>query len=296
MQMQKYRFPIVIVQAICLLLFLQQCAWLFGEKDHGGIVKPQPVGGYEALGTRIHYPRAIRESGIEGRVTVNALISNEGQVKQTQVIEPLHPELDLIVTNAIKRTAFIPATRQGKPEEVWISIPFIFAFKEWAHKTTPFSSFEMTIRPDPAYKNFDVEIKGKLIEGLEWPMRFECLLPFNASNPWVKTGDGKDPLNGIMKDDKGEWLIFQSSDQLVSFGFRYKALDEVYNQKFLYEFSLNHALPDWTLKVVYGSQTVTFTQTPDRMLTLSTGETQFEYDIGAQDTYESRFLDIELQK
>ncbi len=296
MRAQKYRFPIAVIQAICLLLLLQQCAWIFGEKDSAKIVKPRPVGGYETLSTRIHYPRAIREAGIEGTVTVNALISVEGQVKQTQVIEPLHPELDQIVTNAIKRTAFEPATRQGRPEEVWISIPFIFAFKDWAPKSTPFSTFRMTIHPDPAYKNFDVKIEGRLKDGLEWPLRFECLLPFNASTPWVQAGDDTAPIGGIIKDDKGEWLIFQVSNRDLSFGFTYKALDEVYNQKFLYEFTMNHALPDWELRVVYGSQTVNFTQTPDRMVTLTTGETQFEYDFSAQDTYESRYLDIELQK
>ncbi len=293
---QKYRFPITVIQTICLLLLFQQCAWLFGEKDSEGIVKPRPVGGYETLGSRIHYPRALREAGIEGTVTVNALISIEGQVKQTQVIEPLHPELDKIVTNAIKRTAFEPATRQGKPEEVWISIPFIFAFKDWASSETPFSTFSMTIHPDPAYKNFDVKIEGRLKDGLEWPQRFECLLPFNASNPWVQAGGNTTPISGVINDDKGEWLIFQVSNRDLSFGFTYKAMDEVYNQKFLYEFTMNHALPDWGLKVVYGSQTVNFTQTPDRMVTLKNGEAQFEYDFSEQDAYESRYLDIELQK
>ena len=296
MRAQKYRFPIAIVQSICLMLLLQQCAWLLGEKDAADIVKPHPVGGYETLSTRIHYPRAIREAGIEGKVTVNALISVEGDVKQTQIIEPLHPELDQIVTNAIKRTAFEPATRQGKPEEVWISIPFIFAFNDWASKETPFKTFSMTIHPDPAYKNFDVVIKGELKDGLEWPQRFECLLPFNASTPWVQAGDGTVPITGIVKDDKGEWLIFQVSNSDLSFGFTYKTMDEVYNQKFLYEFTMNHALPDWGLRVVYGSQAVNFTQTPDRMVTLENGEVQFEYDFNGQDTYESRYLDIELQK
>ncbi|MBT3253512.1 MAG: energy transducer TonB [Candidatus Marinimicrobia bacterium] len=296
MRAQQYRFPIAVIQSICLLLLLQQCAWFFGEKDPVDLVKPQPMGGYETLSARIHYPRAIREAGIEGTVVINALISVEGQVKQTRVIEPLYPELDQIVTNAIKRTPFEPATRQGEPEEVWISIPFIFAFNEWSSKNTPFNTFSMTIHPDPAYKNFDVEIEGQLRDGLEWPLRFECLLPFNATNPWVKAGDGASIPSSIVKDDKGEWLVFQVSNSNLAFGFTYKSMEEVFDQKFLYEFTMNHALPDWALRVVYGSQTVNFTQAPDRMVTLNNGETQFEYDFKSQDPYESRYLDIELQK
>ncbi len=296
MQAQKYRFPIAVIQSICLLLLLQQCAWLFGEKDPEDLVKPVPVGGYETLSTRIHYPREIRAAGIEGSVIVNALISVEGLVKQTRVIEPLHPELDQIVTNAIKRTPFEPATRQGKPDEVWISIPFIFSLSDWSSRNTPFSSFTMTIYPDPAYKNFDVEIQGPLMDGLKWPQRFECLLPFNAANYWAKDGDGKPLHTSIVKDDKGEWLVFQTSARDLTFGFTYKSIDKVLDQKFLYEFTMNHALPEWALRVVYGSQIVNFIQSPDRVVTLDDGETQFEYDFEAQDPYESRYLDIELQK
>ena len=296
MQAQKYRFTIVMVQSICFLICLQQCAWLFGEKDSAELVKPRPRGGYEFLSERIYYPRAIREVGIEGTVIVNALISVEGQVKQTQVIQPLNPDLDQIVTNAIKRTPFEPATRQGKPEQVWISIPFVFALNDWSLKNTPFSAFRMTIHPDPDYKNFEVDIAGQLKDGLEWPLRFECLLPFNATSPWVQAGDDTTPLTNIVRDDRGEWLIFQVSSRDLAFGFTYKSMDEMFGQKFLYEFTMNHALPDWELRVIYGSQAVNFTQPPDRMVTLNNGETQFEYDFSAQDSYESRFLDIELQK
>jgi TonB family protein len=285
-----------MIQSIGLLILLQQCAWIFGEKDPIELVKPAPVGGYEALSARIHYPTDIREAGIEGTVIVRALISVEGQVEETRVVEPLNPVLDQIVTNAIKRTPFEPATRLGKPEEVWISIPFVFAFKEWSLQTTPFASFSMTIHPDQTYKNFEVEIKGQLKDGLEWPLRFECLLPFNADNPWVQTGDGNSPLSGIVRDDKGEWLIFQISNRELAFGFTYKSMEGILEQKFLYGFTMNHALPGWVLNVVYDDQTVNFTQTPDRKVTLENGETRFEYDFKPQDSYESRYLEIELQK
>jgi len=285
----------MVIQSICLLLLLQQCAWFFGEKGEE-FIKPVPIGGYEALSTRIHYPRDIREAGIEGKVVVRALISAEGHVKQAQVVKTLNPVLDQIVTNAIKRTLFEPATRLGKPEEVWISIPFVFAFKDWPSQTTPFTHFSMTIHPDQAYKNFGVEMKGQLKEGLELPLRFECLLPLNAAKPWAKTGTGNTIEPGIVRDAKGEWLVFQVASRGLAFGFTYKSMDSMLEQKFLYGFTMNHSLPDWVLKVVYGGQTVNFTQKPDRMVTLANGASQFEYDFTSQDTYETRYLEIELQK
>jgi len=295
MRAQKYRFPVLVIQSICLVIFLQQCAWLYGEKEPTDIVKPIPVGGYEALSARIHYPQPVRKNGVEGRVVVNALISIEGGVKETRMVEPLNPELDQIVTNAIKRTPFKPATRQGKPVEVWISIPFVFALKDWPSRQTPFNDFSMTIHPDPAYKNFDVEIKGELKGNLDGPLRFECLLPFNAANPWVRDVAGNLSATGVVRDDRGEWLIFQVSSNEMAFGFTYKTMNDILGQKFLYEFSMNHALPDWTLRLVYGDQDIRFTQTPDRIVTLDNGETQSEYSFKSQDAYESRFLEIDLQ-
>lgn len=278
------------------MMLLQQCAWICGEPEPVEFVKPVPVGGYESLAARIHYPETVRALNVEGTVVVNALISIDGEVKKTRVVEAIHPDLDLIVTNAIKRTSFMPATRKGQPEEVWISIPFVFALKDWIPKSTPFSDFSMTIYPDAAYKTFDVELKGRLKNDVEWPLRFECLLPFNSSNPWVRVEDGPSPAMGTVRDDGGEWLIFQVSSLEVTFGFTYKVMEELPGQKFLYEFALNHALPDWELLLIYGDQTVAFSQTPDRTVIQDNGETRFEYDLKHQNAFESRFLEIDLQK
>lgn len=280
---------------IVLSMMFQQCAWLLGTKDADDLVKPTPIGGYDQLQTRVHYPRAIREEGIEGTVEVNALINKQGQVVNTRLAESLHPTLDQIVVNAIKRTEFYPATRNGEVTEVWIAIPFVFAFRDWPARITPFTEFSMTIHPDPAYQNFEVEMMGQIKAEIEKPLRFECLLPFNAVDPWAQS-NGTPLSTSIVRDDQGEWLIFDAVDQEVVFGFNYKSLGENPRQKLFYELTLNQSLPSWTLRVVYGSQKVIFTQTPDRESTWPSGETQFEYDFAPQSAYEPRFLELELQK
>ena len=277
------------------LVVLGQCAWFDKKQVDVSLITPKPVGGYETLGNRIHYPKAFRDLGVEGSVIVRSQISHDGQVLNTRVTQSLAPELDLIVTNAIKRTLFEPATRNGIPESVWISIPVIFSLKEWSIKATPFSRFQMVVYPDAAYQNFKVEMETHLKEDVELPLRVECLLPFNMEKPWIRTKTGATPATNLVKDDNGEWLVFQVNEVDFSFGFTDKALGRVANRKFSYKFAMNQSLPEWELVVIYGSQKINFNQSPDRVEVLDGGDTRFEYDLNGLDAYEARYLEVGLQ-
>ena len=277
------------------LVLLGQCAWFDKKRTDDSIMNPRPVGGYEALATRIHYPKSLRDLGVEGTVVISSHISPNGQVLTTRVTQPLAPELDLIVSNAIRRTLFEPATRKGKPESVWISIPVVFSLKEWSFKPTPFSDFQMAIYPDAAYQNFKIDMQAQLKEDVELPLRIECLLPFNMEKPWAKTKAGDMLPTNLVQDDNGEWLVFQVTDPEFSFGFRDRALDRVTDRKLRYKFAMNHALPGWELVVIYGSQKINFTQSPDRVEAIDGGDTRFEYDLNGLDVYETRYLEVGLQ-
>ncbi len=288
------RYYVTRLVLLLMVGILSQCAWFQGESTDADIIKPRPVDGYEALRTRIHFPRDLREKGIEGSVTVDVLVSASGVVEQTRVSKTLNPQLDKIASNAIQRTAFTPATRDGEAMSVWISIPIVFALSEWEDKSSPFNSFEMIVRPDPAYESYTVEMHGVLKSTLVFPLRFECLLPFNAEKSWVKTGSDSPPFTGIVRDESGEWLVFEVSDQNLSFGFDYGLSGVAATHKFSYKFALNQTLPDWQLAVIYGSQKVHFTQEPTRLVDLDEGSTRFEYDLESLDAYETRYLEIGL--
>ena len=284
----------------CLLVLfgvflVQQCACFHKKKSEAELIKPHPVGGYETLSNTIHYPRSARERGVEGKVSVSALVSEAGLVEQTRITETLDPELDQIVANAVKRTPFVPAHRNGKPESVWIAIPFVFALSEWSMKNSPFLAFEMTVRPGPAYKNFDVEITGKLKDDVELPLRIECLLPFNFEKNWEKTSSGAATISGTMKDENGEWLVFQLSERDLSFGFSYKQLELLKQNQFQYKFAMNQALPDWDLAVISDRRTLRFGQNPDRIIEQEDGKVRVEFDLKGQETYEPRYLEIGLK-
>jgi len=288
------RTLVLILSVFSLLILVQQCAWFKSEVPEPQLIKPIPMGGYEELSTRIHYPRSVREQGVEGTVVVKAFVSESGVVTETRLAQKLEPELDRIASNAIQRTLFKPALREGEPEGVWIAIPIIYALKDWQPKTSPFSNFEMTVMPSPSYKRYEVKMTGQLKASVTLPLRFECLLPINADQAWVKTGSGEILNAGRVRDESGEWLIFETNDPRLVLGFNYQPISEQADPKFQYKFVMNHALPAWGLSVVYGDQKVRFSQDPDRISTQSDGRTRFEYDLESLEAFEPRYLEIEL--
>ncbi|MCF6238169.1 MAG: energy transducer TonB, partial [Candidatus Marinimicrobia bacterium] len=213
---------------------------------------------------------------------------------ETRLAQKLEPELDRIALNAIQRTRFTPAMRAGQPEAVWISIPIIFALKDWQFKSTPFKNFEMSVRPNASYQIYAVEIQGNLKPGIKQALRYEYLLPVNADQAWVKTGSGKPIKSGVVRDENGEWLIFKTKARSLTMGFNYRPLSGQDDHKFKYKFVMNQPLPAWRLVVIYGDQQVRFSQDPDRISEQSDGSVHFEYDLEQLEAFEARYLEIEL--
>ncbi|MBE9529966.1 MAG: energy transducer TonB [Proteobacteria bacterium] len=294
----QYRFKRIIIlglMAMFLSALFSQCAWFRGEQAPSEIIKPTPVGGYDLLSTKIYYPENVRKKGIEGKINVRANISKTGEVLDARINKQLHPDLDRIAINAVKRTPFHPALRNGEPANVWISIPIIFALENWHKKSTPFTRFEMMVYPNSSYQSFEVKMRGDLKTELEFPLRFEVLLPFNAEKAWVKTAGGHVQPERV-RDTNGEWLIFQVSDEKFDLSFNYQPLAAMEHQNFKYKFMMNHALPSWELAVIYGDQHVQFNQAPDRTDEDTEGRMRYSYDLESLNPYETRYLEVALQK
>lgn len=295
MQVRLSRFLVVGLAVISMLASLSNCAWFKGKPVESVLIKPQPIGGYDILGTRIHYPRTIREQGIEGTVIINAFVSETGQVTETRVVRKLNPDLDKIAANAVQRTLFYPALRDGIPEGIWISIPIVYALSDWQEKNSPFEAFEMIVRPNASYQIFDIEMRGSLKKDIEFPERFEVLLPFNSEKVWVKTSSGQTINSGKVRDESGEWLIFEANERQLTFGYKYRPIINQSAPKFDYIFTMNHPLPKWVLALIYSEQKIDLQQAPNRTLTLDDGAMRFEYDLESLDAYELRYLEIGLK-
>ena len=289
------RISVIGVLALVLLGTLSQCIWFKGDTGlDQAIVNTHPIGGYEALGSRIYYPPADSEAGNEGSVMIRAFVSDEGIVTDSRVTEKLDADLDQIALNAVRRTRFEPALKGSEPVEVWISIPIVFALKSWQPGKSPFSEFEMVVRPDQSYQTFDVEMQGQLNPDQEVPLHFEYLLPFNAQKPWVKTETGDAVPANTIRDENGEWLIFDVSDPTLILGYNYRPVSGQLTQKFQYKFIMNQALPKWQVAVIYDAQHVNSDLSSGRVLEQADGSFRVEYDMESLEAYEPRYLEIEI--
>ncbi|HPG38583.1 MAG TPA: TonB family protein [bacterium] len=91
---------------------------------------PMPIGGYAAFQRNLIYPEIARKAGVEGKVYVNCLIDEKGNVVQTVIIKSLgNNGCDEAAIAAIKSVKWIPAKQRDKAVKVWISIPVAFKLK-----------------------------------------------------------------------------------------------------------------------------------------------------------------------
>lgn len=88
---------------------------------------PRPVGGYAQIQKNLVYPKTD-PADIEGTVMVHVKILSDGTIGDFEILKgiPNYPEMDAAAVEAIMNTQWKPATGQGHPVTVWMSIPVVF--------------------------------------------------------------------------------------------------------------------------------------------------------------------------
>jgi|GEM_PF-3210417 len=69
----------------------------------------------------IVYPQSARKSGLEGTVTLDALIGKDGSVEKVNVLKSEYDVFKDAARDAIMREKFTPARQNGVPLKVWIT-------------------------------------------------------------------------------------------------------------------------------------------------------------------------------
>ena len=82
------------------------------------LVKVQPV-----------YPGEAKKAGIQGQVTLEALIETNGIPSEIKVIRPLDDALDHASIDALSQWRFVPARLEDEPVRVRVQIEFRFTLK-----------------------------------------------------------------------------------------------------------------------------------------------------------------------
>ena len=91
---------------------------------------PEPIGGFAAIQEKLVYPEIARKAGVEGRVYVNVLIDEKGNVVATKILKSLgNNGCDEAAIAAIKAVKWKPAKQRDKPVKVWVGIPVVFKLK-----------------------------------------------------------------------------------------------------------------------------------------------------------------------
>lgn len=91
---------------------------------------PSPIGGFAAIQRALKYPEIARKAGIEGKVIVQVLVSEKGDVVNTKIVKSLgHSGMDEAAVSAIRSVRWKPALQRDKPVKVWVAIPVIFKLK-----------------------------------------------------------------------------------------------------------------------------------------------------------------------
>lgn len=67
------------------------------------------------------YPDSAYRNGIEGNVTLQALIGKDGSVEKVEVLKSNYDIFKDAAINAMRREKFIPAKQNGTPIRIWIT-------------------------------------------------------------------------------------------------------------------------------------------------------------------------------
>jgi protein TonB len=91
--------------------------------------RPELIGGMAALQKAVEYPEFAKKAGIEGRVFVQFVVDEQGNVQNPQVTRGVHKLLDQAAVEAVKEMKFKPGKQRGKAVKVQMSLPVTFRLR-----------------------------------------------------------------------------------------------------------------------------------------------------------------------
>jgi periplasmic protein TonB len=98
------------------------------EEDFFVVVEEMPelIGGLGELQKSIKYPEMARRAGIEGRVYVQFIVNERGEVEDPRVIRGIGGGADEEALRAVRQAKFKPGMQRGRPVRVQYSLPIVF--------------------------------------------------------------------------------------------------------------------------------------------------------------------------
>ncbi len=87
---------------------------------------PELIGGLESIMKDIRYPSAAREAGIQGRVYIQFIVNEQGEVESPRVIRGIGGGADEEALRVVNNARFTPGMQRGEPVRVLYTLPIFF--------------------------------------------------------------------------------------------------------------------------------------------------------------------------
>ncbi len=101
------------------------------EEDFFILVEQMPelIGGLEALQQQVRYPERALRANIQGRVYVQFIVNERGEVENPQVIRGIGGGCDEEALRVVSQAKFKPGMQRGRPVRVQYNLPVIFMIR-----------------------------------------------------------------------------------------------------------------------------------------------------------------------
>lgn len=87
---------------------------------------PELIGGLGSIQSKIKYPEIARKAGVEGRVIVQFVVDESGNVQDPVVVRGIGAGCDEEAIRAVRLAKFTPGKQRGKAVKVKMSLPITF--------------------------------------------------------------------------------------------------------------------------------------------------------------------------
>ncbi len=90
---------------------------------------PELIGGLEALQREVRYPERALRANIQGRVYVQFIVNERGEVENPRVIRGIGGGCDEEAIRVVSQARFKPGMQRGRPVRVQYNLPVIFMIR-----------------------------------------------------------------------------------------------------------------------------------------------------------------------
>ena len=124
--MKKINTFLFLISLLTLALYSQNTQAQTDKYLPFAQVMPEPVGGLQAIYSKITYPEMARKAGVEGKVYVLVYVNQNGGVDNVKVIKGIGAGCDQAAIRGVEKTKFTAGKNDGKPVNVKLSLAIVF--------------------------------------------------------------------------------------------------------------------------------------------------------------------------